>query len=130
MSRNADYARGFAEAWNRGDLEPFLNDVSPDFEWVAAREHPDAITNRGVDATAAYLRDWLETMPDLKVEVEELVEAGDQVLAVLQLTGTGAGSGALTEVRMATITTFRDGTPVRTVEYLDPAEARTVLAGD
>lgn len=128
MSQNADYVRRFVDSWNRGELEPFLHDAAPDFEWVPAREHPDAITNRGVDATAEYLGDWLEMMPDLKVEIEELVEAGDRVLAVMRMTGTGAGSGAVTEVRIATISTFRDGTPVRTEEFLDPEEARRVFA--
>ena len=127
MSQNADYVRNFVEAWNRGDLERFLNHADPDFEWVAAREHPGALTNRGIEGAADYMRDWLETMPDLKVEVEELVEAGDRVLAVLRMAGTGAGSGAVTEVRMATLSTFRNGRPVRTEEFLDPEEARRVL---
>jgi ketosteroid isomerase-like protein len=127
LGANGDYVREFAEAWNRGELDRFIDDADPDFEWVAAREHPDALTNRGIDATAEYLRDWLQTMPDLKIEIEELVEAGDRVLAVMRMTGTGAGSGALTEVRMAMISTFRNGMPLRTEEFLDPEEARRAL---
>jgi ketosteroid isomerase-like protein len=127
LGANGDYVREFAEAWNRGELDRFIDAADPDFEWVAAREHPDALTNRGIDATAEYLRDWLQTMPDLKIEIEELVEAGDRVLAVMRMTGTGAGSGALTEVRMAMISTFRDGMPLRTEEFLDPEEARRAL---
>jgi ketosteroid isomerase-like protein len=127
LGANGDYVREFAEAWNRGELDRFIDDADPDFEWIAAREHPDALTNRGIDATAEYLRDWLQTMPDLKIEIEELVEAGDRVLAVMRMTGTGAGSGALTEVRMAMISTFRDGMPLRTEEFLDPEEARRAL---
>jgi ketosteroid isomerase-like protein len=127
LGANGDYVRGFAEAWNRGELDRFIDDADPDFEWVAAREHPDALTNRGIDATAEYLRDWLQTMPDLKIEIEELVEAGDRVLAVMRMTGTGAGSGAQTEVRMAMISTFRNGMPLRTEEFLDPEEARRTL---
>jgi ketosteroid isomerase-like protein len=49
-------------------------------------------------------------------------------MLVLRMSGTGAGSGALTEVRMAMITTFRDGKPLRTEEFLDPDEARRALA--
>jgi ketosteroid isomerase-like protein len=127
LGANGDYVREFAEAWNRGELDRFIDDADPDFEWIAAREHPDALTNRGIDATAEYLRDWLQTMPDLKIEIEELVEAGDRVLAVMRMTGTGAGSGALTEVRMAMISTFRNGMPLRTEEFLDPEEARRAL---
>ncbi len=128
MGANAEYARGFVEAWNQRDLESYLDDVGPKFEWVVAREHPDTTTHRGRDAVAGYLADWISTMPDLQIEVEELMEAGDKVLLVMRMTGSGAGSGAGTEVRVATISTFRDGTPLRTEEFLDPEEARRRLA--
>lgn len=127
MGANADYARGFLDSWNRGELEGFLDDIESDFEWVAAREHPGARTNRGPEEIAAYMADWLATMPDMSVEAEELVEEGDRVLCVLRMSGTGAGSGATTDVRMATVTTFRDGKPMRTEEFLDPEEARRML---
>jgi ketosteroid isomerase-like protein len=130
VGANAEYVRDWTTAWNRGDVEALIEDVDPEFEWVVAREHPDATAPRGIDEVGSYLRDWLDTMPDLQVEIVELQEQGDKVLSVLQMKGTGAGSGASTEVVMAVITTFRDGTPVRTEEYLDPDEARRALAAD
>jgi ketosteroid isomerase-like protein len=126
---NADYAQGFVEAWNRRDLQSYLDDVSPEFEWVVAREHPDAKTHRGAEAVAEYLGDWMATMPDLLVEIDEVREDGDRVLLVMRMTGRGAGSGAGAEVRVATVSTFRDGKPIRTEEYLDPDEATRALAG-
>ncbi len=128
MSANADYVRGFAAAWNQGDLELYLDRVGPDFEWVVAREHPAAKTHRGRDEVAAYIADWFQTMPDMRVEVEELEESGERVLAAMTMTGTGAESGAVTEVHVATITTFRDRAPQRTEEFLDLDEARRALA--
>jgi ketosteroid isomerase-like protein len=130
VGANAEYVRGFVEAWNRRDLQGYLDDMEPEFEWVPAREHPGSKNNRGPEETAAYLSDWLSTMPDLQIEAEELVEQGDRVLLVLRMSGTGSGSGALTEVRMATITTFRDGKSLRTEEFLDPDDARRALAAD
>jgi ketosteroid isomerase-like protein len=50
------------------------------------------------------------------------------VLLVMRMAGRGAGSGAGTEVRVATISTFRDGKPVRTEEFLDPDDARRALS--
>jgi ketosteroid isomerase-like protein len=129
-SANVAYARGFVDAWNRRDFQSFLDDMDPEYEWVAAHEHPGAKSNRGREEVAAYMGDWLATMPDIRVEAEELVEDGDRVLCVLRMSGTGAGSGAMTEVRMATISTFRDGKPIRTEEFLDPEEARRALAAD
>ncbi len=128
MSENAEYVRGWVDDLNRGDVDALLANADPDHEWVVAREHPAATTHRGPEQIGAYLADWLRTMPDLKVKIEGLEEAGDRVLVVMRMTGSGAGSGAATEVRVATLTTFRDGRPVRTEEFLDPEEARRVLA--
>lgn len=128
MGAKGDYVRSWIEAWNRGEIEALIADAGPDVEWVVTREHPDATTHRGVEAVGAYLRDWVSTMPDLRIEIDELEETADKVLVVLLLTGTGSGSGATTEVRTAMISTFREGTPVRTEEFLDVAEARRALA--
>ena len=129
MGANAEFVRRWVDAWNRGDDGMLLEGVGPEFEWVVAREHPDATTHRGPDAAAAYLADWRRMLPDLEVQIEELLEAGERVLLVMRMTGTGAGSGAVTEVRVATISAFREGRPVRTEEFLDPEAARRAFAG-
>ena len=128
MSANADYVRSWVESWNRGNLEELIADADPEIEWVVTRQHPDATTHVGVDAVSDYLRDWLRTMPGLRVEIAELAERGDRVLSVLRLSGTGAGSGAPTEVRTAMLSTFRDGVPIRTEEFLDLEEGRRAFA--
>jgi ketosteroid isomerase-like protein len=127
LSTNAEYVRGWIEAWNRGELDSLIDDASPDIEWVVAREHPAATTHKGIEGAAGYLRDWIGAMPDLHIEIEEIEEVGDRVLVVMRMTGTGTGSGAVTEVRNATLNTFRDGKPVRIEEFLHPDEARRAL---
>jgi ketosteroid isomerase-like protein len=126
LGANAEYTRAWVESWNRGDIDALMADAGPDFEWVVAREHPDATTHRGTEAVAGYLAEWMRMM-DLRVEIVELEERGDRVLSILKMTGTGAGSGAATEVRTAVLSTFRDGKPVRSQEFLDPEEARRAL---
>jgi ketosteroid isomerase-like protein len=128
VGANAEYVRAWVEGWNRGDLDGLIADADPEIEWVVTRQHPDATTHVGVDAVTAYLRDWLNTMPGLRVEIVEQEERGDRVLSVLQLSGTGAGSGAETKVQTAMLSTFRDGKPVRTEEYLDLDEGRRAFA--
>lgn len=128
MGANAEYVRGWVEGWNRGDLEQFLDQAEPEVEWVVAREHPAARTLHGPNEVRDYIADWLDTVPGAQLEVEDIQESGDRVLLVMQMRGAGAGSGASTEVRVASVTTFRDGRPVRVEEFLDPAEAREALA--
>jgi ketosteroid isomerase-like protein len=127
LGENADYVRNWVDAWNRGDVHELMAGIGPAYEWVVAREHPAATTHRGPDKISEYLADWRRTMPDFKVEIEELLEVGDKVLSVTRMSGTGSGSGATIEVRTATLTTFRDGSPVRTEEFLDPEEARRIF---
>jgi ketosteroid isomerase-like protein len=130
LSLNTDYVCEWVAAWNRGEVDVLIEGADPDHEWVVAREHPGSTTHRGRDAVAGYLRDWIDTIPDLRIEIAEIKEDGDRVLVVMQMRGTGAGSGAETEVRTAIVTTFRDGIAVRTEEFLDPEEARGALAAD
>ena len=125
MGENAEFVRRWTDALNRRDMEALGEGADPGYEWVVAREHPDATTHKGIDAAVAYLADWLQTLPDLHVEIDDIEERGDVVLTVIRLTGSGAGSGAETAVRTAMVSTFRDGTPLRTEEYLDPDEARS-----
>ncbi len=129
MSANTDFVRKWVADWNRGEIDALVAAAPADMEWTVAREHPDATTHKGVDAVADYLREWLQMMPDLRIDIEEIVEEGDRVLSILRLSGTGMGSGATTQVTTATITTFRDGVAVRTEEFLDTEEARAMLAG-
>ena len=68
--------------------------------------------------------DWLATMPDLRLEMDELAEAGDQVLFIGRIQGAGAGSGAGAGVTLCTLSTFDGERAVRVEEFLDPATAR------
>jgi ketosteroid isomerase-like protein len=96
--------------------------LHPDIEWVIAREHPDARTLTGHEAVAQYQRDWRESLPDLRFELDRL-DAVEQVVAIGTVRGAGTASGADVEVPIAFLFTLRDGLITRVEEYLNPAEA-------
>jgi ketosteroid isomerase-like protein len=127
---DVELARRGLDAFNDGDLEAGLAGMHPDAEWVVAREHPAARTHRGHAEILAYLADWRQTMDDLRLEVDELEQVGDRVLAVGRIRGRGRDSGVELDVALAFVSTYRDGLMVRTEEYLDPAEARAVVGGE
>ena len=81
MSENAQFVRDFIDAWNAGDLSPMLDQTEPDVEWVVAKEHPAATTHRGPKEIAAYFEDWQRTLPRSQIDIDELEETGDRVLA-------------------------------------------------
>jgi ketosteroid isomerase-like protein len=54
---------------------------------------------------------------------EELIDAGDKVLAWIRFSGKGITSGTPVEMEQAQIWTFRDGKVVRVEEYFDRHKA-------
>lgn len=64
---------------------------------------------------------------ELVVEVEELADFGEHVLARTRHHGRGKGSGVQVEHRIFQLWTLRAGKVVRARMYYDEAEAREAL---
>jgi ketosteroid isomerase-like protein len=96
--------RGDARAW---DLLP------PDFVIDLSRRLIDPVVLRGPDEMRAFYRDMDAAWADgASLNVEELIEAGDNVLALIRFGGRGKASGVEVEVLVWNLWTFRDGKPV------------------
>jgi ketosteroid isomerase-like protein len=120
---NIEAAELALTAFNRGDVPTAFASLDPDIEWVVAREHPDSRTLHGREAVAGYFREWRESVADLRVDIEQVAEAGDSVVMVGRVRGVGMGSGADVEVPIAFVSVLRDGKAIRVEEFLDPSEA-------
>jgi ketosteroid isomerase-like protein len=70
-----------------------------------------------------YFRNWLSVFGDFDPQVEELIDAGDEVIAVLHERGRGKLSGAMVEGRLAHVWTVRDGKLWRLRSYATKQEA-------
>ena len=124
MSRaNVEHVQRIREAWNRGDVDAVLALVTEDAEWAIAEENPNACTLRGRDEIRAYLRDWSDTMPDLRIEAAEDIDAGDAVVTLATVSGRAGADGPDVTVGIAFVTRFVDGRATRTEEYLSPRQA-------
>ena len=81
---NVEPGRRAYEAFNRGDSEGIVADIAPEFEYVATGAIPGV---GGAYGGAEGLRQFLESFwgefDEPRVEVRELIEAGDQVVAAL-----------------------------------------------
>jgi ketosteroid isomerase-like protein len=114
--------RGYHLVWREGDLERAVLPLGPDFEWIVPG-YPEGEVRRGADEVIAFFRDWIDTWDDFEIRYE-LREAGpDRVLALVEMRGSGKGSGVRTEMKMAQLWTFRAGRAVRMVLYDDQQEA-------
>ena len=114
--------RGY-EAFGRRDLDAALEMADPAIEAHDPAEMPDSAIHRGREAVR---RDWEQTLDlfdDFSIAIEEIFDAGEEVVVFLHYRGRGKESGAAVALQMAHVLTFKDGLAVRLRQYLDRAEA-------
>jgi len=119
---NIDLLRNLQEAFNRGDLRSALEAFDPEAEWQQAREDPDAETLHGTGAIRRLWESWREAYPDIRIEGDEIIMAGERVFVWVRITGHGAASGIEMAMEEAYVYTFRDGRIVRLEDYFDRQE--------
>ena len=120
---NVDELRRMWDAFNRRDLDSWLDGFDPEVEWHTAREDPDAGVHHGRPGVMRYAEQWLDAYGDLRVEPLEIIDADDRVLAWIRVTGRGGASGADVNMEQAQVLTFREGRVAVAYEYFDRAEA-------
>ena len=114
--------RGYA-AWRRGDLEGAVAEFHPEFELIENPAFPEAGVYRGADEFVRYAASFLEMFEEWRLDVEEIVDAGDDVLAFVRWRVRGKASQALAELPIIHRWTFSDGRPIRMRSYFDRDEA-------
>ncbi len=79
---------------------------------------------RGRQGIRDYFATLGEVFDDLRVEIEEITEAGeDRLVVVVLVTGRGSGSGANVEQRNGQVWAFADGKVARVDSYMSRTEA-------
>ena len=107
---NVDLVRRTIRAFNSGDWDASVEYMDEDIEWRAADAVPDQDSYFGRDGVRAFWTAWTENFDGFRLEVEELIDAGDDVVVVTRIRGRGIASGA--EVRsnsFAQVAHLRDG---------------------
>jgi ketosteroid isomerase-like protein len=120
----AEVVRRQIEAANRQDLDEFVALVSQDVEWEDAMfwSEPKRIY-RGRAELRAWLERVLEPWDSLHFDIEELTEAGDElVFGGARLTTRGKGSGVETQIRGWFVFKVTDGEITSRRVFLNRAE--------
>ena len=125
MSRqNVETVRAMFDAFNRGDMRGFLDMCDPDIEWDLSTRLIDPETYHGHEGVERFFEQQRETWEEApRMEAEDLLEAGDRVVAFVRVHGRGRGSGAAVDARIAQVWTIRGGRATRLQYYGDRAEA-------
>ena len=125
--QNVEIVRRVVEEYNRAGVEALHDFLHPDVEFTEDPRFLEAGVYRGREAVEAYFTEFRRQMAGHALEVEEIVDAGDDVVAVVRERARGTSSEAEVEWRAAFVWTMRGGTAVRGRAYLDPAEAREAV---
>jgi len=79
----------------------------------------------GLDALVEVARTWRGTWERYEIEAEEVLDAGeDKVAVALREAGEGRSGGVELTNRWGIVVTVRDGKIVHTMVYRTPEEAR------
>jgi ketosteroid isomerase-like protein len=120
---NVERLSGWVDAFNRRDFETIARLDDPGIEWRTSAEDPDAATHRGEAAVRRYLEGYIESFPNLQIELTECFAVGDdRVVAVNRFVGQSA-TGVPMDWMLTTVSTVKQGRFARVEEYFDRSEA-------
>jgi ketosteroid isomerase-like protein len=117
-SADVEVVRRLFTAVDDQEWDVALGLFDADVEWS-----PTEGTFRGPEGVVTAMAEWIEPWEEHTVEAEEIVEASDLVLAVVHLTGRGAGSGVEIDQRFFQLYDVREGRIVSMVEFVTRDQA-------
>ena len=113
---SVDRFRGSMEAFNRGDVEGWLQDYHPDVV-VALQDVELEGEYSGHDGLRRFFASFAESFEMFEVHYSDVRDLGDQVLGLGTLRTTGRGSGIRNEGPVAILASYRDGLCTHLKDY-------------
>jgi ketosteroid isomerase-like protein len=90
VSLRNEAVRRFRAAFE-GDDDAFRQTLDAEIEWCPIEE--SRVPLHGVEAAVRNRNAWLDTWDEHQFDVDEVVDEGDDVAALIHLAGRGKGSG-------------------------------------
>jgi ketosteroid isomerase-like protein len=119
---NVEIVRAAIDAWNRGDWDATLKDAAPSFEFDFSRAMGPGGGVYRLDQMGEYFRQVAETWESLRLEADEIIETGEQVVTPNTLHAQGR-DGIELQAHSAWVWTIRDGRVARLCFYQGRQEA-------
>jgi ketosteroid isomerase-like protein len=122
---NVDTARGAIDAWNRGDVDAYVESFHPQCEWYSAvvgSMEGEGTVYRGHRELRRFWDEW-HSVWDLTIEVSEYRDLGDTILTLGRMRARGKASGIDLDVPVAYVGESEEGLIRKLRAYLDPKQA-------
>ena len=125
---NVELMKSLYQAFAQGDIPTVLQSFDEDIEWTEAEGFPYGGTYTGANDIVenVFMKlggEWegFSAVPD------EILDAGDKIVALGHYSGTFNASGKSMRVPFAHVWTLRDGKIVKFVQYTDTLKVSEAL---
>jgi ketosteroid isomerase-like protein len=121
---NVEMVRRAFQAYDRGDIDRALADFAPDCEYFATGAIPGRSgVFRGPEGYKEFFG-WLRgEFDEARVDIDELIDAGESVVVAATIRGRGKQSGAPASWNIWQVWTVQNGKFVRGRGFTNRAEA-------
>ena len=106
---NVDHVRRAYAAFAENGIDGVIPFGAADAVVHSMPEWPDDAEYHGHDGVRKLARQWEEIFDDFGFDVHEIRDAGDSVVALLDMTGRIKGSGAPVKAQIGAVFSFTDG---------------------
>ena len=125
---NVEIVRRVYDAVARGDAATVLALYDPEVEFDFSRSPQGKLglmkpVYRGHQGVRDWVRERHEDWDTIEDDLEELIDAGDEVISVVTHRGRGRASGIMVDMSGAGLWTIREGKIVRAVWFHTRADA-------
>ena len=123
---NVEAFKRAIEAYNRRAIDAFLEDIDPEVEWQGALQallESEATVYRRHEGVRQWVRDIDEALADIHLELPEIRDLGDRIVAIGWLRARGKTSEAKTESPFGCVVEWKSGKATRLLSFLSQAEA-------
>ena len=124
---NVEIVRRIYDAVEADDPEAVFSHYDPDVEWDTARLASEGISAtglyRGHEGIRKFFRQWNEAWGESHFDLEELIDAGEEVVSVVTRRGRGRASGVEVQSPGAVVWRIREAKVVRVVLFPTREEA-------
>jgi ketosteroid isomerase-like protein len=121
-----ELARKSVRAWQKRDVEWFIENTTPDFEFVPAiltTVEGEGSAVRGPENIREFFATLDEPWESFVIEEGEYREVAEQVICVVRLRAKGRGSGLEMDSPVAMVLWFSDDKMARAQSFLDVGDA-------
>jgi ketosteroid isomerase-like protein len=118
---NVEVVREAFESWLRGDLEKSAQLLDPEVEFLGTIGglEEGRVAHGLPQAVRVFEEEDLEAWEERRLEPEEFIDAGDNVVVLLHEYRRGRGSGIELEADTAVLCAVRGGRVIRIQGYMD-----------